>query len=33
MEWLDNAIEWWTGHWRSIVYSFLAGAFLAAAMF
>lgn len=29
MDWLDNAVEWWATHWRAIVYSFIAGAFLA----
>jgi hypothetical protein len=33
VEWLDNAIEWWGGHWRCIVYSFLAGLALAAVIF
>lgn len=29
MEWLDSAIEWWGTHWRSVLYSFLAGALFA----
>ncbi len=29
MEWLDNTIEWWNGHWRRVIYSFLAGAIVA----
>lgn len=29
MEWLDNLTEWWSTHWRSVVYSFLAGALFA----
>jgi hypothetical protein len=33
MEWLDIAIEWWSAHWRSVVYSFLAGVILAAVIF
>jgi hypothetical protein len=33
MEWLDNAVEWWGSHWRSIVYSFFAGVIMAMLIF
>lgn len=29
MEWLDRFIEWCSGHWRCMLYSFLAGALFA----
>lgn len=33
MEWLDNAVDWWSGHWRSVDYGFLAGALIALFLF
>lgn len=32
MEWADDLVKWFDGHWRCMVYSFLAGMIFAGAL-
>lgn len=33
MEALDSFVEWWSAHWRKVVYSFLADVVVAVTLF